>query len=125
MKETNPEYLIHEDYSINMEEISKRLAEIHKTYIPKDDPIMMIVSIHNAYLNQLKEMHNKHGDALKKMIGDNAGQIVDALSQTTVNKLKSNLKDYATFQRDLRWCTVIIALSAIVNVLVLIGRAYG
>ena len=44
MKETNPEYLIHEDYSINMEEISKRLAEIHKTYIPKDDPIMMIVS---------------------------------------------------------------------------------
>ena len=49
---------------LTLDDVRALLAKEHETIVPKDDPMLMIVTLLNAYLGEVDKLHARHGKAL-------------------------------------------------------------
>jgi len=56
---------------MDLDEVARLLAEKHKALITPDDPVLMLVTIHNAFLAQENALMDRHKSALAQVM---AGQ---------------------------------------------------
>ena len=59
-----PDQLFPDGIGLSVEDVRALLARKHETSVPKDDPILMVVTILNAFLGRQDELQKKHEKAL-------------------------------------------------------------
>ena len=53
---------------LTLDDVRALLAKEHETIVPKDDPMLMIVTLLNAYLGEVDKLHARHGKALAALM---------------------------------------------------------
>lgn len=124
-------------FGIKLEDMALLLAMKHDTSIARDDPALMIVSICNAFLGEIQALHEKHNEALTKIITarirdyitsvkDTTDSFTETLSRASVEGIRKIFEDHASALQaskwNARWCALIAAVSALANLLVLALR---
>lgn len=124
-------------FGLSIEEVQALIAKVNQTIVAKDDPILLTVTILNAFLYENDKLNTKYNEALKAIyseqtknfVGDvskNTERIVETLSSVSVEGMHKIHEDSTVklsfFQTNMWWCTSIIAVSAILNVAVFILR---
>lgn len=119
---------------LGYEDIQKMLAMKHNTSLSADDPILMMVSVCNVFLEELQKLHEKHNDAVKNIMADQSSKYItgvknttDALAKTladtSVDAIKNIFDSHAAAlkanNKNSRWCAAIIGISALVNVAIM------
>lgn len=125
---------------LDYEDVRMMLAKKHETNISKDDPIMMMVTIINAFLGELEKVTNRHNTAVTKIMADQSAKYIagvkattDALSKTlaenSVDAIKSIFDTHSDALKaskiNARWCAGIIAVSALANVAIMALKAWN
>lgn len=134
----NPQQLLPDGIGLTVEEVSAMLHKEHGVSVPKDDPVLMQVTILNAFLQEQSKLQKKHEKALAAFMGKQTSahveaveksvhQLSETLSGVTVKGIQEAAKDFVADVSSLRttlWlCTAIIACSAIINVAVFVLQA--
>ena len=122
---------------MSLKAVGDLLATTHNTIVPKDDAILMIATLLNAYLGEVQKLHTRHETGLAKLMaektqayvaGVNAAveQLSTSLSSASVEGIRKIFDAHAaslnTFKNALAWATAIISLSALLNAAVYILR---
>lgn len=123
---------------LSVEDVSAMLHRQHGISVPKDDPLLMQVTIHNTFLTEQQKLQKRHEKALAAFMGEqtnahveavknSVGQLTETLSGVTVKGIQEAAKDFVADVSSLRttlWlCTVIIGCSMLVNVAVFVLQA--
>ena len=125
-----PQPILEEGIGLRLEEVRNLLAMKHNTIVSADDPILMLVTINNAFLAEYERLFNKHEVALGQYMASETkkhlvaiDELTKTLSTVTVEGLQKASADYlttlATTKRDLYWLTGLIVVSAIINSVIL------
>lgn len=126
------------------EEIRQLLMEKHDVALGKEDPILMLVTLHNAFTAEYNRLLKRHHEALmktmKKVLGATSGEVRaisdDLMSQTVRTTIESTVTEISlhksameTFLAELRKqhainlvCSV-VCLAALVGVILFGGLA--
>ena len=122
---------------LSYEDIGLLLAMKHKAVIEDDEPILMMVTVCNAFLNEVSTLHKRHNDALSKIIAGKTQEYISGVKETTdaftktladasVEGVRQIFKEHAAtlqaHQGNTRWCALIVAISALANIAVLALR---
>jgi hypothetical protein len=135
--EPPPMPVLPDGLGMNLEQVQNLLAEKHKTIVSLDDPVLMMVSIMNAFLAQEGSLLERHKTATAKIMTDKTGEYVGAVKHVT-DSLSASLSDVTlaamqkTFadhrlelekhKRNIMWLSAIVAISALINVIIFIVR---
>lgn len=122
---------------LSFEDIAMLMAMKHKSVIEADEPILMVVSVCNAFLAETQKLHRLHNDALSKIIAGKTQEYISGVKQTTdaftqtladasVEGVRRIFEDHAAVlgahKGNTRWCALIVAISALANIAVLALR---
>lgn len=130
--------LLPDGVGLRLEQVQGMLVTLHNAAVPKDDPILMVVTICNAFLGEVQALHQRHEAGLTKLMADKTdayvrgikeatAQLAAGLSSASVEGIKTACKEHesrmAVLKSNLTWLAAIVAVSALVNVaaLVLLG----
>jgi hypothetical protein len=112
-------------YGMSTEQAAALLRAAHQTRnIEPDDPILMTVTLLNAYLAETDKMVDRHNKALTKILAAQVGEYVRAVQQVS-KELTPALSSaaligiqsaYKEFRISHIWLTAIIGVSAVINV---------
>lgn len=123
---------------LTLEHIRLLISQAHDVTIPKDDAILMIATIFNAYLAEIEQLHERHEKGLTRLmaekteeyvsrIQDVVDQLSSSLSSTSVASICRVFEDHRdflrTFKGNMRLATLIVGMSALLNVAVFIFKA--
>lgn len=123
---------------LSLEQIRSILASAHDAVVPKDDAILMIATMLNAYLTEVEKLQARHKEGLTKLMtkktdayvsGVRAAveQLSDSLSSASVQGIRKVFDDHAarlnTFKSNVNLAALIVGLSALLNVAVFILKA--
>lgn len=133
--------LLPEGIGMDYEDVRKLLSMKHETMLGKDEPIMMMVTLCNVFLGQLEKLHQRHNEAVTKIMSDQSKKYIDSVKVTTdalgqtltensveairnifhshTDALKSHAAELNANRLNSRWCAAIIAVSALANAAVL------
>lgn len=132
-----PAILPDDGIGLTFEEVDRKLLMLHKTSVTMNDPIMMLVTICNVFLEELRKLHNRHNQALTGVMAEQTAKYVDGVKATSEalgetlahasveairNIFDSHAQALQTSKINTRWCAAIVALSAFVNVIALAVR---
>ena len=128
---------------MSYDEITALLAEKSKVVVGPDDPILMMVPLCNAFLEQERKLMNLHKTALAKVLAEKTEGFVSAvqgmademgktLASSTVESLGSALVEHREgmtrqqavlerHQAEVRQWGLVAAISAAVNVAVFVA----
>lgn len=133
-----PDQCLPDGIGLSVEDVRVLLARKHDLAVPKDDPLLMMVTIQNAFLGAQAQLQKKHEKALAAFMGEqttsyvkgvekSVSELCDTLSGVTIKGIQGAASDFAAslggFKATLYLCTAIMALSALVNVAVFILKA--
>lgn len=133
-----PDPLLPDGIGLSVDDVRALLARKHETSVPKDDPILMVVTILNAFLGRQDELQKKHEKALAAFMGEQTAAYVKGveesvaglsktLSGATVEGIGKAVGDMAAnlagHRSAMYLCTAVMALSALLNVAVFILEA--
>lgn len=120
---------------LGYEDIQKMLVMKHGGMsVSLDDPILMMVSVCNAFLGELQKLHIKHNKAVTKIMSDQSGKYISGVKETTETLAKtladnsvltiksifdSHASDLKANNKNAQWCAAIIGASALVNVVIM------
>jgi len=122
---------------LSLEEVRTMLIKEHGTSVGKDDPLLMMVTLNNAFLGEYENLLKNHNEALTTFLTEAGAQHLDAarqaaeavtkgLSASSIGVIQEHLhghrKAMASFQNNMTWLAVIVAISATVNVAVFVYR---
>jgi hypothetical protein len=122
---------------MTLDEMSALLAMKHGTAVTLNDPVLMVGSICNAFLSDTHELHNRQKEALSKIIAAHTQEYISAVKATTdsfsqavstasVEGIRQIFSEHASALEssiwNTRWCALIIAVSALANLIVLAVR---
>lgn len=120
---------------LSVDDVSAMLHRQHGISVPKDDPLLMQVTILNAFLTEQERLQKRHEKALAAFMGtqtsthveavrNSVGQLSETLSGVTVKGIQEAAKEFVADVSSLRttlWlCAAIIGCSALVNVAVFV-----
>lgn len=123
---------------LSLEQIRSILASAHDAVVPKDDAILMIATMLNAYLTEVEKLHARHKEGLGRLMADKTDayvsgvrtavdQLSDSLSSASVEGIRKVFDDHAarlnTFKSNVNLAALIVGLSALLNVAVFILKA--
>lgn len=123
---------------LSVEDVRALLAKKHNLAVPVDDPMLMMVTIQNAFLGAQTQLQKRHEKALAAFMGEqtatymsgvekSVSELRKTLSDVTINGIRDAASDFAAtlsgFKATLYLCTAIIGLSALLNVTVFILKA--
>jgi hypothetical protein len=129
--------LLPDGIGLDLETVRAMLALKHTTIVATDDPVMMLVTLNNAFLNEYEKLLKRHNDALTAYLESAAGKHLEAtrqaseaitqgLSATSVGAIQAILQKHkealVSFQNNMGWLTAIVAISAAINVAVFVYR---
>lgn len=128
---------LHDGIGLDFESIRTLLAQKHGVVVEVDDPVLMLVTLHNSFLGEYEKLLKRHNEALTAFFGEAGAQHLDAarqaaeavtkgLSASSIGVIQEHLqghrKDMASFQNNMVWLAAITAISASVNVAVFVWR---
>jgi hypothetical protein len=123
---------------ITFDQVIAELAAQNKTIVSKDDPILMMVTVLNAFLTEESKLLNKHNTALTGILSDRTKEYVLAVQETTASLgdcLSTASQDgirkifavhgekMERFRSNMIWLAAIVGASALVNVVTFAARA--
>lgn len=126
-----------EGIGLSYDEVKMLLAMKHDTSISLDDPILMLVTINNAFIAENQKLLDRHNKALTGVMAAQTGEYVKAVKQTAEDLSKTlseasiegmkklfeeHLLSLASSKTNTRWCTAIIVTAALANLFFLILR---
>lgn len=116
---------------LEIDQVRALLAEKHDTVVGKDDPILMICTLLNAFLGEAEQQNTRLQSGMKRLLAEKTGEYLEGvnsaasglsetLSSASVEGLK-NLSDsttekVASLRCSLFYASVIIGISALINV---------
>jgi len=122
---------------MSLKDVGDLLATTHNTIIPKDDAILMIATLLNAYLGEVQKLHARHEDGLARLMAEKTDayvsgvneavkQLSTSLSSASVEGIRKVFDDHASrlnaFRTAVYWAAAIVSVSALFNVVVFILR---
>ena len=120
---------------LSLPDVQNILNAKHSVSVPPDDPLLMVVTILNAFLGETDKLHARHGKALSALMADKTDAYVQGVRQATdslaeqlsASSMEGVRKLFAqhdekmqNFKNAMWYTTAIIAVSAIVNVAVFV-----
>lgn len=116
---------------MSLDQVTQMLAQKHKTIVSVDDPLLMMVTICNAFLAEEEKLLQRHNQALTEVLSARVDDHVRAvekisrdLSTTLAGAAVTGIQDtYHQFRLSMVWLAGIIATSAVVNVAVFVFSA--
>lgn len=133
-----PDQCLPDGFGLSVEDVRALLAKKHDLAVPKDDPLLMMVTIQNAFLEAQSQLQKKHEKALSAFMGEQTAAYVQGveksvadltgtLSNMTTKGIQEAATDFAAslagFRTSLFLCTAIMGLSALLNVAVFVLQA--
>ena len=125
---------------LDLKSVRTLLAQKHATVVDPDDPVLMLVTLQNAFLAEYEKLLDRHNKALTAMLAEKTdGYVSGVLSATkglakdfsaaSVETIRTILQGHvsalAAFRQNLTWLAAIVIISALVNVAVFVLRARG
>ena len=122
---------------IALEDMAVMLSMKHGSSVTLDDPILMVASICNSFLEKVQSLSSKHNEALSKIITSRTQDYVSAVKETTesfsqavstasVEGIRQIFTAHAAALQssvwNARWCALITAASALANLIALAVR---
>lgn len=117
---------------LKLPQVRELLHNVHNQSVPQDDPLLMVVTICNAFLGEIEALHQRHEAGLSRLMADKSGTYVADISKA-VDKLSAGLssasaegmklaaggleKRLAVFRNSLAWLAAIVCVSALANVI--------
>lgn len=128
------EQILPDGIGLKVEEVQKMLLNENKVNVPKDDPVLMIVTIMNAALTEQAKLQKAHEKALGKMMSEHTKSyientangmknIMETLSTLTAQGLNDAAKDMVKYRMSIIYCTVINFIAAMLVAGVFILKA--
>ncbi len=126
-----------EKTGLTLEEVRSLLSNTHNASIPENDPLLMVMTILNAYLGEVEKLHARHEKGLSRLMaektdayvsGVNAAvdQLSESLSSASVEGIRKIFEAHAATLNNFRnaalWAAAIVSASALVNVAVFVLR---
>ena len=123
---------------LSVEEIRTLLSQKHNTLVAPDDPLLMTVTILNAFLNEQQAQNDKLKAGMSKLLADKTDSYVTGVQTATdslAEKLQSSSSEglqktlqglhdtLANFKSTMILLSVIVSLSAILNIAVFVFKA--
>ena len=107
---------------LTLDDVRALLAKEHETIVPKDDPMLMIVTLLNAYLGEVAGKT----DAYVKGVQGATDAWAAQLSASSVEGIRKVFAEHAGQLQSLKsgmwYAAAIVAVSALVNVAVFVLR---
>lgn len=125
-------------FGLSVDDVRALLVRKHDTAIPKDDPLLMVVTINQAFLEAQDRLQKKHEKALAAFMSEQTAAYVKGveesmagvsktLSGVTLEGLQQASSGFVSsltgFRVSLYLCTAVMALSALLNVAVFVLKA--
>ena len=122
---------------LSLDEVRSLLASKNSITVSPDDPILMMVTLLNAFLTEEEKLLDRHRKALTSILTDKTDTYIKAVEQTTVNLSESisalsgteikkifneNSGMMNRFRSNMVWLAAIVGISALVNVAVFVLR---
>lgn len=122
---------------LTLDALRALLAQEHNTVVNKDDPILMVSTLLNAYLGEVEKQNARLREAMARLLTDKTDSYVkgvkeatDSLSQSlsdaSVQGIRKIFDEHATrlntFRHNVSWTAAIVAVSALVNVAAFVLR---
>ena len=123
---------------MSLKAVGDLLATTHNTIVPKDDAILMIATLLNAYLGEVQKLHARHENGLTKLMTEKTDayvsgvkavveQLSASLSSASVEGIRKVFDDHAatlnSFKYAVYWAAAIVSVSALLNVVVFVLRS--
>lgn len=120
---------------LTLDEIRSLLATKNSITVSPDDPILMMVTLLNAFLSEEEKLLDRHRKALTSILTDKTDNYVTAVAQTTaslsesisnssVHEIKKIFQENGAtmnrFRSNMVWLAAIVGISALVNVTVFV-----
>lgn len=117
---------------LEIDQIRALLAEKHETVVGKDDPVLMICTLLNVFLEKSEKQNARLQAGMKKLLAEKTGEYLEgvnsvgdslseSLSSASIEGLKnlseSTTKKVASLRASLTYASAIIAISALINVI--------
>jgi hypothetical protein len=138
-------------FGIDYERIQSLLASKHGTMVGRDDPILMMVSLCNANLEEIKRLYDVHSLAFKQLMSEQIAHYIETVKATTGNlgevlkekgiesiremfdshvkaldnHAKAHAKAINSSSSNALWCAGIIVAAAAVNVVLMAIKMWG
>lgn len=129
--------LLPDGIGMNLDQVAALLAEKHKTIVSKDDPLLMVVTVMNAFLAQENALMDRHKQALTMVMADKSEgfmraaqkaveQTGEIFASATVESMKQAIQGHHKamdeHRKTILWLSALITLSALINVLLFIWK---
>ncbi len=122
---------------LTLDEVRALLAAKNSVTVTPDDPILMIVTLLNAFLAEEEKLLERHRKALTTILADRTDSYVKAVEQTmaslseslsnaSLEEIKKIFQENGgtinRFRSNMIWLAAIVGTSALVNVAVFVWR---
>jgi molecular chaperone GrpE (heat shock protein) len=129
-----PELDIPDGIGLSYEDLAVLFAMKNETAVSKKDPVMIMVTVCNAFLEKARQLHDQHNEALTKILTAKTQDYITSvktttdaftttLSQASVEGIRKIFEEHASelhsAKWNFRWCALIVAVSALANVIIL------
>jgi hypothetical protein len=120
---------------MSVEDARALVAKEHGETIPANDPVLLIVTVMNACLGQMGDLHKRHEAGLSRLMADKTygyvrgvktatGQLAQSLSSASIEGLREVFREQdarlQAFRHKLSSLAALVAVSALVNAVVLV-----
>ena len=136
--EQDAQALLPDGIGLTVENVRALLAKQHDTIVPKDDPMLMVVTLMNAFLTEIERLQARHEKGLSRLMTDKTDTYVagvqsatdslsESLSQASVESVRKIFAAHAAhldaFKAYFTWLVLLVLITGAVNVLVFIFMA--
>lgn len=127
-----PEPVLPETPKLKLEDVRTLIAAQHDTTVARDDPILMVVTIMNGFLESLQILLNRHNQAVTGLMTEKTEAYVKAVKETSdrfsqmvseasVKAIREIFEQHnrhlSRFKNDLFWLGAIIVCAALGNLI--------
>ena len=82
--------VLHDGKGLDLKTVRDLLHNVHNQSVSQDDPLLMVVTICNAFLGEVEALHKRHEAGLSRLMADKAGGYVAEITKA-VDKLSAGL----------------------------------
>lgn len=117
---------------LSLDALRVRLAQEHNAVVTKDDPILMVGTLLNAYLGEVEKQNARLREGMAKLLTEKTDSytkgvkaatdsLAQSLTDSSVQGIRKVFDDNSaalqTFRKNVAWTAAIVAVSALVNVI--------
>ncbi len=131
-KEPEP-VITHDGRGLDLEQVRNLVMQQNNEILGKDDPLLIMVTILNAFIGEQEKVNDRHHNALVRIMSESTDKYitgvknsVDTLSNELSNASVGTIKEVmqqedlsrVKYGQNMKWATLIVGVSALVNVVV-------